>query len=173
MQPLGVLTAYDIAPPGFEALRWNSGRACRGDRFISSALTVFHNPHDHYLLTRRRSTALPPGCLVRPGRAPLPASFAAPSLCGFQRKRVWHNGRLPCQPPPADGNQALQMQKALQSLLEEPAHAAPLPEPLTYPYTRQPSVRSWPTGTILKRLPKGNIAIKITPIASRTLPFSG
>jgi hypothetical protein len=131
--PLGVLTAYDIAHPDLSAPLELWPRLQKRPLY-SSALTVFHNPHDHYLHQTPLNLLSLLDAWYALGERPLPASFAR-HLLRISKEEGLAQWQAALPASASDGNQALQMQKALQSLLEEPAHAAPLPEPLTYPYT--------------------------------------
>jgi len=85
----------------------------------SSALSDFHNPHDHYLHQTPLKPALHSGCVACPGRTAPAGQFRPAALTDFQEMTL-EDWRKTVSASASDENQAHRMQTALQSLLEEP-----------------------------------------------------
>jgi hypothetical protein len=132
--PLGVLTAYETTGHPDLSAPLELWPRLQKRPLYSSALTGFHNPHDHYLHQTPLNLLSILDAWHALGERPLPASFVRQLLRISKEESLeqWQAALPACA---SDGNQARQMQSALQSLLEEPSRVAPLPEPLTYPET--------------------------------------
>ncbi|MGB8214501.1 MAG: M28 family peptidase [Anaerolineales bacterium] len=131
--PLGVLSAYEKGHPDIQSPVELWPRL-QNRPLYASALVGFHNPHDHYL----RQTPLNLVSLLDAwqalGEQPLPASFARHLLRISKEISLdeWLATVHACAGDEAQGNR---MQAALQSLLQGPEPATPLPEPLTFSHT--------------------------------------
>ncbi|MGD0750563.1 MAG: M28 family peptidase [Anaerolineales bacterium] len=141
--PLGVLTAYEKGRPELHAPVELWPRLQKRPLY-SSALSGFHNPHDHYLHQTPLNLVSLLDAWHALGERPLPDSFAR-HLLWISKEMTLQEWQAAVQASAIDENQARRMQTALQSLLEELGQAAPFPEPLTYPFTanRQFEIAYW------------------------------
>ena len=131
--PLGILTAYEKDHPDLQAPVELWPRLQKRPLY-SSALSGFHNSHDHYLHQTPLNLVSLLDAWHAMGERPLRASFAR-HLLRISKEMTLPEWQAVVQASAIDENQARRMQTAFQSLLEEPGQAASLPGPLTYPFT--------------------------------------
>ncbi len=131
--PLGMLTAYERDHPDFHAPVELWPRLQKRPLY-SAAVSSFHNPHDHYIHQTPLNLISLLDAWHALGERPLPATFAR-QLLRISKEMTLQEWQAILTASAIDKNQASRIQSALQSLLEDPGQAAPLPEPLTYPFT--------------------------------------
>ena len=134
--PLGVLTAYETGHPDLAAPVELWPRL-QNRPLYAAAVTGFQNPHDHYLHQTPLNLLSLLDAWHALGERPLPASFARQLLRISKEMTLpeWLAELAALSDSAQAGQTGLQLQSALPALLEDPAQAAALPEPLTYPYT--------------------------------------
>jgi len=128
--PLGVLTAYEKGSPDLHAPVELWPRLQKRPLY-SSALSDFHNPHDHYIDQTPLNLLSILDAWQALGERPLPASFAR-QLLRISKEMTLEEWQAAVHACASDENQGRQMQAALRSRLKEPGQASALPEPLTY-----------------------------------------
>jgi hypothetical protein len=131
--PLGVLTAYEKGSRDLNSPVELWPRLQKRPLY-SSALFDFHNPHDHYLHQTPLNLVSLLDAWHALGERPLPASFAR-HLLRISKELTLDEWLATVRASARDETQGGRMQAALQSLLEDPGHAAQIPEVLTYPDT--------------------------------------
>ena len=134
--PLGLLTAYEKGRPDPQSTVELWPRLQKRPLY-AAAVTEFHSPHDHYLHQTPLNLVSILDAWHALGERPLPVSFARHLLRISKEMTLpeWLATLTSLGTTASNANQGPQMQAALQAVLEGPGQAAPLPEPLTFPFT--------------------------------------